>query len=859
MAGKYRAQVRIVGNAIRGWLVNTFEPREPVSFNLRVDGVLRGAFTAHRPKVVIMRGMPDVELAFAFDLPIASRWVTGGVQEIRLEDPTDDELDFVLRGALGPALGECFRPEQIVAEKLFGGDAERGERRPWTEPTNVRQAESEGRWLDACRLWSQYWHENPGDRTVMHRLEECALRAAECANSVAAIKDALDAWHLVTECQPNSESARQGILWTHMTLASEAERGEDFIAANAHWNAVLEMVPGHPGALHALRRLDDETFAAGADTKRYRGQVKIVGNTVRGWLLDSTQPSEPVAFNLRIDDQLQGMFLARKQKAILMRSMPDVSVAFEFETQIDPECVTGKVQEVRFESPADSSLEVVLRAVLGPRPGEHFGADRLTGETTIGGNSTGASPRSSGAEDFGRVLRACAASLREGNFDAAKHALKSTLRNDSDTSRRDLANAFALLAREQVSPEVRYKLVLEQIEMLKFLTQSTDRMTQINALIGLSTALCSVGHYHEAADAADLALLRVPNSVKALVAKAKALVPQNAIKEACAVYERVVDIEPHNGSMRTTLRILRALSEEESGEAEVVTIAAIRPDDRLERTLGEGLPPGGRSLPNWICIAESGSQDVATVDLSALAAIGSRAGFLTLNGSGSQLEFWRREAIQGLVESGLLRSDDCARALSRFSRHYGSSRQPADTASSSRGVVVVTSRNGGFKFGGGEHFIESVAEHYAEEGYSPIILGTRPELRGEERHINGVRHAFVEDSAAAFRRFVIENDVALVHAISGMGFTVAEALRFINTPFVYGVHFWRELLGGDHNSTYFDVMNRPIPRKEFKVVLARAAVVYANSRYTQKIIEDSFGARCPIVYSVPREVGAMST
>jgi hypothetical protein len=157
-------------------------------------------------------------------------------------------------------------------------------------------------------------------------------------------------------------------------------------------------------------------------------------------------------------------------------------------------------------------------------------------------------------------------------------------------------------------------------------------------------------------------------------------------------------------------------------------------------------------------------------------------------------------------------------------------------------VVVVTSRNGGFKFGGGEHFIESVAEHYAEEGYSPVILGTRPELRGEERVFNGVRHVFIEDSAAAFRRFVIENDVALVHAISGMGFTVAEALRFMNVPFVYGVHFWRELLGGD-----------------LKVVLARAAVVYANSRYTQKIIEDSFGARCPIIYSVPREVGAMST
>lgn len=856
MAGKYRAQVRIVGNAIRGWLLNISEPREPVFFNLRIDGVLRGMFTAHRPKVVIMRGMPDVDLAFAFEIPIAPKWVTGGIQEIRLEDPADDELDLVLRGALGPEAGKCFRPEQIAAEKLFGG-AERVERLPRTEPANIRQAEAEGRWLEACRLWSQHCHDKPGDQAVLHRLEECARRAGEGAGNIDGVKDALDAWHLVAECQPDSERARQGILWTHLTLASETERAGDGVAARAHWNAVLETVPEHPAARAGLRRLNGEAVAAAPAAKRYRGQVKIVGNSIRGWLLDSTQPFDPVAFNLRIDEQLQGMFLARKQKAILMRSMPDVSMAFEFELQMPPDWITGKVQEIRLESPADASLEIVVRAALGPRPREHYSADRLAGEATIGANSNGATQWLSGTEDFGRVLRACTASLREGNFDAARHALKSTLRSDSDTSRRDLANAFALLAREEVSPEVRYKLIVEQIEMLKFLAQSSDRMTQINALIGLSAALCSIGHYHEAADAADLALLRVPNSVKALVAKAKALVPQNAIKDACAVYERVVDIEPHNGSFRTTLRILRALSEEESGEAEVPTVTSIQPGDRLERVLGDEFAGGGRRLPNWVCITEANSPDPAA-DVPALAAIGSRAGFLRLNGPGPAREYWRREVIQGIVESELLRSNETAGALSRFSRYYGPSREPAGTASSTRGVAVVTSRNGGFKFGGGEHFIESVAEHYAEEGYSPVILGTRPELRGEERLINDVRHVFIEDSAAAFRRFAIENDVVLVHAISGMGFTVAEALRFMNTPFVYGVHFWRELLGGEHNSTYFDAKNQPIARREFKVVLARAAVVYANSRYTQKIIEDSFGARCPIIYSVPREAGAAS-
>ncbi len=35
--------------------------------------------------------------------------------------------------------------------------------------------------------------------------------------------------------------------------------------------------------------------------------------------------------------------------------------------------------------------------------------------------------------------------------------------------------------------------------------------------------------------------------------------------------------------------------------------------------------------------------------------------------------------------------------------------------------------------------------------------------------------------------------------------------------------------------------------------LSRATAIYANSRFTQKIIEDGFGVRCPVLYAVPRE------
>jgi len=146
------------------------------------------------------------------------------------------------------------------------------------------------------------------------------------------------------------------------------------------------------------------------------------------------------------------------------------------------------------------------------------------------------------------------------------------------------------------------------------------------------------------------------------------------------------------------------------------------------------------------------------------------------------------------------------------------------------------------------------AELHAAQGYEPVILGTRPELEGEERTVGGRRAAFIGDQPADMRRFLLENGASLVHAISGMGFTVAEALAFTNIPFVYGVHFWNELLGDPQYPGYFDeVSGDALFRREFLVILARATAVYANSRYTQKLIEDGFGVRCPILYAVPRE------
>jgi hypothetical protein len=169
-------------------------------------------------------------------------------------------------------------------------------------------------------------------------------------------------------------------------------------------------------------------------------------------------------------------------------------------------------------------------------------------------------------------------------------------------------------------------------------------------------------------------------------------------------------------------------------------------------------------------------------------------------------------------------------------------------------VAALISRNGADLYGGGEHFLDNVAEHHVRQGFEPIIIGTRAELRGEERLSNGRRCIFIGDTAAELRKLLLENDVSLVHAISGAGFPVAEALSFTNIPFVYGVHFWNELLGDPQQTDYFDdVTGNGRFRREFQLILSRATAIYANSRFTQKIIEEGFGVRCPIVYAVPRE------
>jgi glycosyltransferase involved in cell wall biosynthesis len=216
----------------------------------------------------------------------------------------------------------------------------------------------------------------------------------------------------------------------------------------------------------------------------------------------------------------------------------------------------------------------------------------------------------------------------------------------------------------------------------------------------------------------------------------------------------------------------------------------------------------------------------------------------------SGLRVWRRDALVNLARIGFLTSWGAlpqeARALEWAFRRDARQEKP--------GRVALMSRQGGYKFGGAEHFLESVALHYRDMGYEPAIIGTRREALGEVGfNDDGIPLVFFENDPDTHRRYFLENEVKLVHVLPGLGYEVAIALEWMNIPLIYGVHFWRDCFNKDNvTSSYFDAAGQPNLNRDFHYIL-RNATVYANSQFTQRTIEKAFGVRCPIIYSVPNE------
>jgi len=119
----------------------------------------------------------------------------------------------------------------------------------------ARDAQADGRWLEACRMWAAYGRSGADKRKCVRNLCDCARFVAQSADDAEKMAEALEGWTLLGEADPKSVEAQQGIQWSHLSIARFAERKSDTVTARKHLEALLEVSPGDQRALDGLKRL----------------------------------------------------------------------------------------------------------------------------------------------------------------------------------------------------------------------------------------------------------------------------------------------------------------------------------------------------------------------------------------------------------------------------------------------------------------------------------------------------------------------------------------------------------------------------------------------------------------------------
>ena len=451
------------------------------------------------------------------------------------------------------------------------------------------------------------------------------------------------------------------------------------------------------------------------------------------------------------------------------------------------------------------------------------------------------------------------AHARTGNYEEAVRHLRRACEGQPHNSQahREFATSLRRLAKSTENAAARFSLECEALESFKVaFAQSPNPSLQAQ----YARALFDLQRFGECLTLLSNDTQESVSSVdvnivtQLLLLKLRALVAVGSLAEALDCASEILAVQPGHQAAQYHLRALRHLRDMERPAAPILfplhinELAASDSNDALAMALAKA-----RDLDaNWI-VLHSSHHDAPALerDLNEL----SRA---TLYSGGfaeakteqlGEVALWRIEAIEALREAEQFTNG----VLTGLKRH--STKFAPRSTQTGEGNCIVMSRHGAYKFGGGEHFIASMAEHYRTAGLIPIIVGTRPELVGKTGVVDGVQFAFLPDDPSMLRKYILENDIKLVHAISGTGMLAASAVSYTNVPLIYGVHFWREVLGESDDGPYFDGSGRPLPRREFSYILSTAASVYVNSEFTREILERAHGVRCPVIYSVPSENG----
>lgn len=173
-------------------------------------------------------------------------------------------------------------------------------------------------------------------------------------------------------------------------------------------------------------------------------------------------------------------------------------------------------------------------------------------------------------------------------------------------------------------------------------------------------------------------------------------------------------------------------------------------------------------------------------------------------------------------------------------------------------VVVLLSRSGFELAGGGDQFLQEAGAFYRADGARTITLGLSPDGDGAlQTHADGTRFACLPEDPSQLRQWLIANGVTMLHTMSGLGQLVIDAVEGLNLKLVYGVHHWREfILSPAGHAYYFPSIGQsaaPSATPEFRSILSRFDIVYANSDYVRAIARDLYHVDLPIIPSVVRD------
>jgi tetratricopeptide (TPR) repeat protein len=496
------------------------------------------------------------------------------------------------------------------------------------------------------------------------------------------------------------------------------------------------------------------------------------------------------------------------------------------------------------------SASVFRRAFLGSAAEERLTAfARIAAKAhnhglaaRIAGAAAALHPQSADANYLAGAARSA-----QGEYDDALRYLRAADRIEPgrERTRREMALALQRQLRGEMSAERRKQARAELLVLLGELSETGDAPSRLKHRIAYAQTLFAAGRYDEAIAVSEKVLAIAPNEVKALTVKARALAARDRIEEARTLYERIVDIDPAHRATRVGLRLLEGLIAktpvEPARAAPSLGHAVARTDSAASRAA------------DWIC-AQSGVQAIAAhPELGPMlqSPVARRAGWIEARLSdGRKAEFWRRAALDGLRDSGLLTGLDDADALRRWRRFYAP-RGPAAQAAGASPATVALIAPCSFEAGASaDRFLEQIAEHHLRDGFEPVLVGVGAGPQPQTRGRNGLKRAFAGDSSAALRRILLVQGVTLVHAISGAGVSAAEALNFTNIPLVYGAHLPRARPETGKRSPDVD---EEAFRREFLLVLTRAAAVYASSTSARRAIEETFGVRCAVIHAATGE------